>query len=193
MKKVFFFVVFLGCFTVAFAQQAAPLVFKPIGIAEFSKHPPASYLTTPARSPMGDNGVITIKTKVKMFVFKPSSTTQLYLYIGDFINEPIAVVRCMEEKKDRYYLIDKNTGVIDTLFSLPIFFDQKKFASIGGTDLAGGKQLLQIGEFSGGHFKVTKTYKPTPAVYMSYLFWINGNTVFVSDHNTKYYKAVLSK
>jgi hypothetical protein len=194
MKKLLTTILLLLCVTV-FAQQIKPIVLKPIGEAEYFKHLPPISIVSPPASPPNPGAAIHIKTKVKTYVFKSHNSAQLYIYVGDLNTMPVAVVRSMNEKQDRYYLINKNTGVIDTLFSLPIFYtDHKKFATIGGADLlGGGKQLIQIGQMVAGRFKVTTTLKPTIKLYMSYLFWANQNTFYLSDKNTAFYQVELKK
>lgn len=177
--------------TSVFAQKRKILKFTPISQVEFSKHLPVINIIAKPMKNIKTNGIIEIKTSKKTYLLKDDGEMLQYLYEGELKGYPITIIHEIEPNSEEYYFINRSTGSIDTLLSKPTFHpNKKKFICLEGlgTDI---QQQIQLSQIVDGKI-LTKMYiQSKPYIPMSYVYWYNENTIFISDNNKKFYKALV--
>jgi hypothetical protein len=96
----------------------------------------------------------------------------------------------MEPNDEEYYLINRQTGTIDTLVGSPVFYPGSNMAVClegSGTDKM---QRIQIGEIKNGRFKTKFFFELKGEVHPGYIYWLDKHTLFLNDNNEKFYKLI---
>ena len=191
----------LGLFLWASLSYGQKTIIKtPIAInkALFDKHLPPIDLIKKSKEIHKNGGIIRVKTAGKTVVLKDDGEFLEYTYVGNLAGGKVAVINILEPNDEYYYLINKTTGVIDTLLSKPIFFsDKKSFVCLEdvGTDI---RQRIQIGCLDSDGISITGYIKLSkqPYVSPSYIYWYNKHTLFIATNSpsfkdTRFYKVLL--
>jgi len=186
------------CTSLSYGQKI--VIKTPIAInkALFERHLSPINLIKKSKEIHKNGGIIRIKTVGKTIALKNDGEFLEYTYVGNLAGGKVAVINILEPNDEYYYLINKTTGVIDTLLSKPIFFsDKKSFVCLEGigTD---SKQRIQIGCLDSDRISITGYIKLSkqPYVSPSYIYWYNKHTLFIATNSpsfkdTRFYKVLL--
>lgn len=156
---------------------------------EFDAHLPIIDLITKPKAQYKVKGMIQLKTVNKTIVLKDDGEIKQYVYEGDL--NALTVIHEFEPNSEEYYLIDKQTGKIDTLFERPNFYTNKKdFICLegAGTDV---HQRIQIGRLDNGWLVKKKFINLPENVIPEDVYWFDKHTVYIVDNMRRFYKLVL--
>jgi hypothetical protein len=188
MKKLFACLLICFLASALFAQKKAITPVVAISKAEFNKHLPSINLVVKAAGRQHKiNGTIKIKTATKTILLKDDGELLQYRYEGALKGSQLIVIHELEPNTEEYYLINKQTGKIDTLLDKPDFFsNHKDFICLegAGTDV---KQRIQLGKVQNGKV-VNSRFVHLPAkVIPESIYWLNQHTLVVKATEDTYY------
>lgn len=192
-QTLFLIILLFGNISPSQAQKKTLSLIK-ITKAEFRKHQPANYqIEKPTRN-LKVKGKIVIKTPVKTIVFRDDeadSTFVEYNYEGTLKGMPLLVIHKIEYNTEEYYLINKQTSKIDTLFDKPIFFsNSKNFICLEGaaTDT---KQRIQIGSITNDALVKKRLINLPAALIPNSIYWSVDKAIVIEDSRSKFHKLIL--
>ncbi|GAB2677867.1 hypothetical protein GCM10027036_34430 [Flavihumibacter cheonanensis] len=109
-------------------------------------------------------------------------------YIGDIKETNLSLVKHNGYNKSDYYIVNRSTGMIDTLIGIPVFAkNMRDFACINnpGTD---EKQHLQICELANGSVKIRAFINGMTDTFFEDIFFIDRNSIATKDHKGNYWR-----
>lgn len=188
MKNIIAFVLIL-CAGSVIAQKKDYKTLTAITKTTFDKHLPIIDLIIKPKTEHKIKGVIRIKTSKRTFVLKDDGEFRQYVYEGELSGSDIIVIHELEPNTEEYYLINKQTGKIDTLLERPVFFtDKKDFICLEGmgTDV---HQRIQVGRIENGGLVKNRFIGNLPeGTNPGFVYWFNRNTLYIDDNGKKFYK-----
>src|SRR5579872_5305917 len=102
-----------------FAQSIVYKDVSEISKTEFQKRLQSPNLLYKLSGQKGLRGRILIKTLKKNIVLKDDGEMKEYIYSGDLKGTYLALIHELEPNTEVYYLINRQTGTIDTLIGNP--------------------------------------------------------------------------
>ena len=111
-----------------------------------------------------------------------------YGYLGDIKGTMLSLVKLTDYNSEAFFLINRRTGVIDTLIGQPFFAQNlKDFACINnpGTD---EKQRVQVCEIKNGSVETRVYLKGKPDTFLEDITCIRRNSLLAKDNNGEYWK-----
>jgi hypothetical protein len=184
-----FLLAMLGLATNAQIQSYKKIVS--IRSAEFNRHLPVVTLISKPFKSLKIRGIIRIKTSKKAFVFKDDGEMQQYKYEGELSNGQLVLIHELEPNTEEYYLINKQSGKIDTLFDKPIFFSNNNdFICLEGegTDV---NQRIQIGSITNGGLVKKRLINLPADLLPDRIYWSADKAIVIENNRSKFYKLIL--
>ena len=184
---IVFFLIICSITTVAQKKNCSKVTA--ITKVEFDEHLPVVNLITKPKTQYKVKGVIQFKTANKTIILKDDGEMKQYVYEGDL--DGLTVIHELEPNTEEYYLIDKQTGKIDTLFERPIFYTNRKdFICLegAGTDV---HQRIEIGCIENGRLAKNRYINLPESVIPEEVYWFDKHTLYIVDNMRRFYKLML--
>jgi hypothetical protein len=124
-------------------------------------------------------------------VFKDDSSDENFHefeYLGDIKTTKLSLVKRTDYNSEQFYLINRSTGIIDTLIGQPVFaHNMRDFVCINkpGTD---EKQQIQVVEIKNGSIKTRVFLKAKADTYLEDVSCIDRNSILTKDNKGRYWK-----
>lgn len=113
---------------------------------------------------------------------------QTFEYAGDIKNTNLTLIKRTDYYGEVFYLINRSTGIVDTLIGKPVFGQNRKdFACINnpGPD---EKQQIQVCEIKNGSVKTRIFIRSKADTFFEDISCVLRNTILAKDKNGKYWK-----
>lgn len=191
MKKLFSGILLCCLVSGLYGQQKNISKVSVISETAFNKHLAGINLIESGSFKQKIKGVMEIETAKRTFVLKYDGKMLEYLCEGKLKGSRLIVVHKVEPNFEEYYLINAQTGKIDTLFDKPNFFiNHKDFVCLqgAGTDV---KQQIQLGRIEKGKLVRSKFINLPNDVIPESVYWLNQFTLVIKNTASKYYKLAL--
>ena len=112
----------------------------------------------------------------------------LFEYLGDIKVTKLTLIKKTEYNSEQFYLINRSTGVIDTLIGQPVFAQNvRDFACINNSG-SDEKQQIQVGEIKNGLVKTRVYLKGKANTFLESISCIRRNSILTKDNTGKYWK-----
>ncbi len=191
MKTLITIISFLTLTLSAIAQRQISYDYTEINKTEFDSCSKTSYLI--ANHQFNKKACkLTIPVSGKPAkIFKDDNSDQNFHdfdYLGTIKGTKLSLVKNTGYNSEEFYLINRSTGVIDTLIGQPVFAtNMKYFACINnpGTD---EKQQIQVCELKNGSVKTRVYLKVKADTFLENISCINRNYILTKDNKGRYWK-----
>ena len=136
------------------------------------------------------DGTISVKTKKGTVSFKDDLTEEnyrTYEYVGDLIQDKIALIMTQDLHTDRYIAIDLSTGDQKVLIGFPhVYVD--KIVCLQGAETDSYSQI-ELWTFNDGKLIKSKSFGLGRNIYPADIVWRNENEILIEDSTGKFWKT----
>jgi len=190
MKPILSLISFLALIFSTTAQPRVSPDYTEINKEQFDKCNKVSYLVPNAQIKK-HTGILRIPIAAKTAkIFKDDNSDKLpreFKYLGDVKGTKLSLVHQIDINSEVFYLIDRITGVVDTLIGEPVFAqNMKDFVCVynPGTD---EKQQIQVCELVNGSVKTRVYLNAIPGAVIEFVTCVNRNS-FLAVDNDRYWR-----